>query len=259
MRAAVWIAAALLVMVITVTATLPAAWVAPLIEQQTAGRLSLGDAAGSVWHGSAFLGVVDAGGKTAAPLMPLLPGRFHWRLSPLLLLGRVDMHIENSDALTQPENLRGSWYRWEVTPAALLLSADRLAALGAPLNTVQPSGHMRLSWETLTLSRAQTGLTIDGRMQLDMTEIASALSPIKPLGAYQLQLDWYGVRAQLTLKTLSGPLQLEGSGLLTGGRLQFSGQAWAQEGQEQRLAILLNLLGQRRQVGNRNIIALEFK
>jgi general secretion pathway protein N len=96
-------------------------------------------------------------------------------------------------------------------------------------------------------------------MQLDMTEIASALSPVKPLGAYQLQVDWRGERAQLRLKTLSGPLQLQGGGVLAEGRLQFSGEAWAQEGQEQRLAILLNLLGQRRQIGNRNIIALEFK
>ena len=96
-------------------------------------------------------------------------------------------------------------------------------------------------------------------MQLNMTEIASALSPVKPLGAYQLQVDWRGARAQLTLKTLSGPLQLQGSGVLVNGRLQFSGEAWAREGQEQRLAILLNLLGQRRQQGNRNIIALEFK
>jgi general secretion pathway protein N len=41
--------------------------------------------------------------------------------------------------------------------------------------------------------------------------------------------------------------------------LQFSGQASAQEGQEERLAVLLSLLGRRRQVDNKNIIALEFK
>lgn len=256
--AVVWVVAALLVMSITVAATLPAAWLAPVIEQQTGRRLSLGDAAGSVWDGSAFLGAVNTS-DPAFPLTPLLPGRFHWRLSPMLLLGRVDMHIDNSEALSQPADLRGSWHRWQLTPSALSLSADRLAALGAPLNTVQPSGRMRLSWETLTLSHAPQGLRIEGPMQLNMTEIASALSPVKPLGAYQLQVDWRGVRAQLRLNTLSGPLQLQGSGFLNNGRLQFSGQAWAQQGQEQRLAILLNLLGQRRQVGNRNIIALEFK
>ncbi len=258
MRAVVWIVAALLVMIITVIVTLPAAWLAPVVEQQTGGRLSLGDAAGSIWRGSAFLGASNAN-DFRTPIVPLLPGRFQWRLSPTILLGRIDMHIENSEALRQSADLRGSWQRWQLTPSALMLSADRLTALGAPIDTIQPSGRMRLSWEMLTLARSPRGLTIDGAMQLDMTEIASALSPVKPLGAYQLQVDWRGVRAQLKLKTLSGPLQLQGNGLLVNGRLQFSGQAWAQEGQEQRLAILLNLLGQRRQVGNRNIIALEFK
>ncbi len=258
----IWIAAAMLIVIILITATLPAAWLAPVLEQQTGGRFSLGDAAGSLWQGSAFLGVVSAGDRSATalvPLVPLLPGRFYWRLSPMLLLGRVDMRIDNADVLTQSAHLQGNWRQWTLTQSALALPAERLSALGAPLNTLKPSGRMRLSWETLALSRTPEGIAIDGSMQLDMTEIASALSPVKPLGAYQLQVDWRGARAQLRLKTLSGPLQLQGSGVLTHGRLQFSGEAWAQEGQEQRLAMLLNLLGQRRQQGNRNIIALEFK
>ena len=258
----IWIAAALLIVIIMITATLPAAWLAPVVERQTGGRFSLGDATGSLWQGSAFLGVVSAGEKSAmarASLKPLFPGRFHWRLSPMLLLGRVDMRIDNPAVLTQSAHLQGNWHQWTLTPSALMLPAERLSALGAPLNTLKPSGRMRLSWETLALSSTSQGITIDGPMQLDMTEIASALSPVKPLGAYQLQVDWRGARAQLTLKTLSGPLQLQGSGVLVNGRLQFSGEAWAREGQEQRLAILLNLLGQRRQQGNRNIIALEFK
>lgn len=261
MRAVViWIAAASFIVLITITATLPASWLATVVDHQTGGRLSLGDAAGSLWQGSAVPGVSSAAESAAtAPIVPLLAGRFHWRLSPMLLLGRVDMRIDNRDALTESVRLQGDWHQWVLTPSALILPAERLSALGAPLNTIKPSGRMRLSWQTLTLTSTPPGIAIDGPMQLDMTEIASALSPVKPLGAYQLQVEWRGARAQLRLKTLSGPLQLEGSGVLAKGRLQFSGQAWAQEGQEQRLAILLNLLGQRRQIGNRTIIALEFK
>lgn len=258
----IWFAAALLIVIIIITATLPAAWLAPVMERQTGGRFSLGDAEGSLWRGSAFLGVVSTGDPAArgrVPLVPLLPGRFHWRLSPMLLLGRVDMRIDNPDVLTQPVHLQGNWHQWALTPSAMMLPAERLSALGAPLNTLKPSGHMRLSWQTFMLSDSPEGIMMDGAMQLDMTEIASALSPVKPLGAYQLQVGWRGARAQLTLKTLSGPLQLQGGGVLANGRLQFSGEAWAQEGQEQRLAILLNLLGQRRRIGNRNLIALEFK
>lgn len=255
-RALLWALAALLVVLVTVLLSLPAAWLAPLIERQTDGRLTLGDPAGTLWRGSAFAGA--ASGPEAA-LAPLLPGRFHWTLSPLALVGVIDAHINNPEALDQTLTVAGSWNEWQLGAASLLLPAERLAVLGAPLNTVQPSGQMRLSWPALTVTRQQGRLALRGRMQLQLTDIASALSPVKPLGAYRLQFDWQGEQAQLTLSTLSGPLLMEGSGAIVNGRLQFSGQAWAQQGQEQRLAILLNLLGQRRQVGNRNIIALEFK
>jgi general secretion pathway protein N len=92
-----------------------------------------------------------------------------------------------------------------------------------------------------------------------MDDIASRLSSIKPLGAYNLTMEWSGQQAQLALKTIKGPMLLSGSGKLVNGRLQFSGKAEAEQGQEERLAVLLNLLGQRRKEGNKNIIALEFK
>lgn len=255
-RAWLWGVAALAVTLVTVLMSLPAAWLVPLVERQTGGRVSFGDPQGSVWQGSAFIGAAGSGDE---PLVPLLPGRFQWTLSPLALVGIVDATLRNDSALPRPVALQGSWSRWEVGPGSVNLPAERLAALGAPLNTVQPSGLMALSWPALTVTRTDKGTQVEGRMQLDMTQIASALSPVKPLGAYRMHFDWQGNTARIDLKSLSGPLLLEGSGAIVDGRLRFSGQAWAQEGEEQRLAILLNLLGQRRQVGNRNVIALEFQ
>lgn len=248
--------AALLAVGATALFSLPAAWLTPMVEQQTGGRLTLGDPQGSVWRGSAFAGAASDAGS---PVAPVLPGRFRWTLSPLLLLGIVDARIDNPEALDSTLTVSGSWNAWQLGPASLQMPAERLAALGAPLNTLQPSGRMQLSWPELRLRRNANRLDIEGRMQLALTDIASALSPVKPLGAYRLQFDWQGARAQLTLATLSGPLQMEGHGEIVNGRLQFSGLAWAQPGQEQRLAVLLNLLGQRRQMGNRNVIALEFQ
>ena len=72
-------------------------------------------------------------------------------------------------------------------------------------------------------------------------------------------MDWHGQQAKLTLNTVRGALLLSGSGALNQGRLQFSGQAQAADGYEDTLGNLLNLLGQRRMVGGKNIIALEFK
>ncbi len=254
--ALLWVAGGLLAVLATVLASLPAVWLAPVLENRTGGRLALGDPQGSVWRGSAFLGV--AGGADE-PLAPLLPGRFQWRLSPLALVGIVEANVQNPRALTAPVPVRGSWRHWVIGDGSITLPAERLAALGAPLNTVRPSGQMRLSWTHLELTRAGAGLQADGQMQLDLTQVASALSPVKPLGAYRMRFDWQGGAARVDLKSLSGPLLLAGQGTLAHGRLQFAGQAWAAEGEEQKLAILLNLLGQRRQVGNRTVIALEFR
>jgi general secretion pathway protein N len=142
----------------------------------------------------------------------------------------------------------------------LLLPADGLAGLGAPLNTVAPSGRLRLSWTTLELALADRQVDINGRTTLEMEDMSSRLSPLKPLGSYQLALDWRGQQAQLALRSIKGPLLLSGTGSLQNGRMQFSGQAEAADGYEQSLDNLLNLLGQRRpNSGGKNIIALEFR
>ena len=246
----------LIAIALTLFAFLPAAWLSPLIEKQTGGRIALGDAQGTVWEGSAFIG--GAPGLND-PVTPLLPGRFSWRLSPVILLGQLDAELENSLSLSQTVKLTGSWHEWQVSPAAVVLPAERLAGLGAPLNTIQPSGQMRLSWTPLQLARDGNNIELTGSMLLEMTGIASRLSPIKPLGAYNVALDWRGREAQMTLKSVDGPLLLSGAGTLINGRFQFSGRAEAESGRENDLANLLNLLGQRRRENGKNFIALEFK
>ncbi|OFA01535.1 type II secretion system protein N [Duganella sp. HH101] len=254
-RAVLWLLTVALSVAATLAVFFPAAWLGSLVEQRTGGRLTLGDAQGTLWRGSAFIGGA-AGGNS--PVTPLLPGRFSWKISPLALVGMVDLQLENSAALAQPLTFKGSWSQWQLSPSALLLPAEGLAGLGAPLNTVAPSGTMRLSWTALELALVDRQATINGRTTLEMTDMASRLSSVRPLGSYALALDWHGQSAALTLKSVKGPLLLSGTGNLNNGRLQFSGQAEAAKGFEEQLANLLNLLGQRKPNSERNIIALEF-
>ncbi|MGV7208187.1 type II secretion system protein N [Oxalobacteraceae bacterium A2-2] len=251
-----WLLLALLTALLTLLVFLPATWVASAVENRTGGRLTLGDAQGTLWRGSAFIGGAASGN---GPVTPLLPGRFQWRISPLALLGMVEVQLDNPDALAQPVLLKGGWREWQVSPSALLLPADGLAGLGAPLNTLAPSGSMRLSWTGLQLVLEQGALAVNGRTTLEMADMGSRLSPVRPLGSYTLALDWHGQQAGLTLSSIKGPLLLSGSGSLNQGRLQFSGQAEAAAGFEDTLANLLNLLGQRRANSEKNIIALEFR
>jgi general secretion pathway protein N len=251
-----WLLAGLLSIALTMLMFFPASWLAAMVEKQTAGRLTLGDAHGTLWRGSAFAGGASSGSEAVTPLVP---GRFSWRISPMVLLGNVDAELENDEALSQPIRVTGGWHQWQLSPGAIIIPAERLAALGAPLNTIQPSGRISLSWEPLQLTLLDGNFAMIGTMHLEMNDMASRLSAAKPLGSYDLALAWQGTQADVKLDTVKGPMLLSGSGMFANGRLQFSGTAQAEQGQEQRLANFLNLLGQRRNVGDKVVIALEFK
>lgn len=250
-----WFCCGSVSILLTLLAFAPAAWLDMALQAQTGGRIALGDVQGSLWNGSAFVGVAaDQDGE----LTPLLPGRFEWHLSPILLLGQIELELDNGAALQGPVHIRGNLRSLQLAPGSLMLPSERLAGLGAPLNTVRPSGRITLTWDELTLTWPEKNPEVSGTMKLTMQDIASALSPIRPLGSYLMTFVWHGQLAEIDLKTLQGPMLLSGKGALKQGRLQFSGQARAQEGQEDRLANLLNLLGQRKPGADENVIALEF-
>jgi len=255
-RVLLWGGVVALAVALTVLVFLPASWLGNAVERQTGGRLTLGDAQGTLWNGSAFVGGAPGVGGAVTPL---LPGRFSWRLSPLVLFGQVSMTLENPQALAQPVLVEGSWSGWQVSAGQLLLPAEGLAGLGAPLNTLAPSGTIRLSWNRLDLVREANNVTVTGRTVLSMADMGSRMAPIRPLGSYEMAMDWRGPQADLVLTTVRGALLLSGTGQLQNGRLRFSGQASAADGYEDTLGNMLNLLGQRRMVNGKNIIALEFR
>src|SRR3972149_11486963 len=98
-RLLIWSLAGMISAALTALILFPANWLASLVEMQTTGRLTLGDAQGTLWRGSAFIGGA-AGGSD--PVTPLFPGRFAWRLSPTVLLGRVDAGLGNAGGVAQP-------------------------------------------------------------------------------------------------------------------------------------------------------------
>jgi len=251
-----WLSVAVVCILTTILFFAPATWLGMALAKNTGGRFDLGDVEGSLWNGSAFIGVAaDRNGD----LTPLLPGRFSWHLSPIVLIGQIDLVLENPASLLQPVSVTGNFRHLQVSPSAVKLPSERLIGLGAPLNTLKPSGEITLSWDPLSLSLAEGVVGVDGTMKLSMEKMASALSPVKPLGSYLMSFVWHGQVADLELKTVSGSLLLSGKGALVNGQLQFSGEAQAQDGEENKLVNLLNLLGQRKPGVDKFVIGLEFK
>jgi general secretion pathway protein N len=136
-------------------------------------------------------------------------------------------------------------------PAALL------SGLGAPWNTLQVEGQLQLRTQALQLHWAQGRLQMHGLLELNLQQMSSRLSPVKPMGSYRVALTGTPegtATPGLTLSTLQGPLLLTGQGQWVGQRLRFTGEASAAEGQEAAFDNLLNILGRRQ--GARSLLSL---
>jgi general secretion pathway protein N len=237
----------------------PASLVDVALERATQGRVRLAEASGTVWSGRGrvvLADLADAGAGRAAGVpasVPgvVLPGRFGWTLSPWpLLVGVLDARIEH-DSMRRPVLLTGRAGELRATPGSLQLPPVALDRLGSPWNTIRPTGALTLSWENVTLRSGR----FEGNATIELQQAASALTPVRPLGAYRIDVVGSGARAQVTMNTVSGPLRLQGSGTWDArSGLRFTAEATAEEPERARLQPLLGLLGRRE--GERTIIKI---
>ena len=251
-------AAGALAALATVATQAPASLVDVALARVTEGRVRLAEASGTVWSGRGrvvLADVVDAGDRAVASVATVpgvvLPGRFGWTLSPWpLLVGVLDARIEH-DSMRQPVVLSGRAGELRATPGSLQLPPVALDRLGSPWNTIRPTGALTLSWEDVTLRSGR----FDGRASIELQQAASALTPVRPLGAYRIDVVGSGARAQVKMNTLSGPLRLQGAGTWDArSGLRFTAEASAEEPERARLQPLLGLLGRRE--GERTIIKI---
>jgi len=237
---------------ITLTLYAPARWLASLLREQSAGRLLLVNARGTVWNGMS--GVVFASGAGGADAISL-PGSLTWKLRPSW--GGLRAALDLSCCTQQPLGLVASpgvqGLQLRVQDGQSRWPAPLLAGFGAPFNTLKPEGVLDLSTQGLVLRIERQQLTFQGRATLDATDISSSLSTLKPMGSYRAVLEG-GNAPSLLLTTKDGALRLSGSGRFNGNRLRFSGEASAAPGREDALSNLLNIIGRRD--GARSIINL---
>lgn len=254
----------------------PAAWVAQAVASATGQQVQLADARGTVWRGSAVLVLSGgAGSQNASALPGRLLWRLHWRGGEFELrawqacclvdelrvrivpgFGRTTLHLRPTTSMVSSASGGAAKPAAPLTPIAHW-PAQWLTGLGAPWNTLQLGGVVRLASPGLTVESAQGRLSFSGRAELQLEGLSSHLSTLDTLGDYRLAIDGQpqaAGSAQLTLSTLKGPLQLSGSGqwgqggpgpAQAGTGLRFRGEARADPGAEGALNNLLNVIGRR--------------
>ncbi|HZF79239.1 MAG TPA: type II secretion system protein N [Rubrivivax sp.] len=259
--------------VVALAAFAPAAWLARAMANATAERLLLADARGTVWRGSAVVVLTGGAGSRDASA---LPGRLSWTLgldgAALALRARHACCI--ADELRLRVVPRLARLRLELLPAgsggatpggaspggaARTIGhwpASWLAGLGTPWNTLQPVGTLLFRSPGMQLEQVQGRWRFTGGAEFELAEMASQVSTLAVLGSYRLTISGADAAggepsgaANIQLSTISGALQLQGSGSLLGGasgsRLRFTGQASAAAGSEAVLSNLLNIIGRR--------------
>ena len=235
------IAIGLIIYTVAIIATAPATLVDSRLQQASNGRLRLAEAHGTLWSGSGQIEVRDSGGRIG------VAKNLAWRFLPeSLLRGHLVCEVElDQSAKRFPVTI--SLSRIAVANADISLPATVLG-MGVPkLAPLGLTGDVLLHVASLTIERKD----MQGNATLQWRNAGSVLTPISPLGDYELRLDGEGATVHAYLRTIQGPLRLDGKGSWANGKNPVF-LATAQVGAEhqQQLAPLLRLIAVERGEGN---------
>jgi len=257
-----FLATALLGAILFGLAVVPAGYADAALAKATQGRMRLAQAEGTIWKGSARLVLAEGGSDGAgggssragdpSPIAGVaVPGRIAWEIRALpLLVGQLDARV-HFDGVGRPVRVHGNWGEVRVDAGSIELPQVELGRLGSPWNTVRPAGALRLSWENLVLRP----VGFDGRARIELREASSAMTPVRPLGSYRVDVVGRDGRTELSIATIEGPLRLQGTGSFDANRgLRFVAEASAEASERDRLQSFLGLIGPRQ--GERTIIRI---
>jgi general secretion pathway protein N len=217
----------------------PAAMIDAGLSRASEGRLRLVDARGKVWSGTGRFVFTDPSLQTGVELdlawscapQSLLRGRFACDVEPRRSDGRFPVVV--------------SWSRIELSHADILLPASVLGIVLPKLAALRLTGDVRLRIESLAIGNH--GTQVKALMQ--WLNAGSELTLVSPLGEYELQVEKDNDVTRALLRTLQGPLSLEGGGPGAGGGPGFNLRASLGEPFRQELSPLLRLIAVEREAG----------
>lgn len=217
--------------------SLPAEDGAWVVKEWSGQRVLLDNPVGTVWNGSAELGLANAQGD-----IQFWPKRIHWNLG--LSKNGLELSGYDSDGGgpwvlvfgTQALTLQAGQVRW---PARFLWG------LGVPFTTLGLDGMMDTRWTATKLFYTppvvRQAWSIEGTAQ----SVSARISSVNPLGDYRVKIEWGTLGGIMNLETIHGPLLLNGQGRWQRNEFHFDGTASADDSQINSLAGLLGILGQK--------------
>jgi general secretion pathway protein N len=218
-----------------ILARLPATWLDHALQRVSHGSLALADARGTVWGGDGQLQAILPSGEVAN-LEHVV-----WRVDRTALFHAglrvvTQRRADGQVVMDATASLSGL----SIPSLALDIPAGLLGAYSRTLADLGLSGTMRLSARD---ARWQSGQA-SGTGAIQWTNAASALSSIRPLGNYLVDLVGKGDHLEYLLLSRNAQLQLNGKGTWRfGAAPEFTGEAIPAEAHRDDLAPLLRMIG----------------
>ena len=227
-------------LIATLVVLAPATLIDARLERASDGRLRLASAEGSLWSGAGWIEMRDAHGRAG------VAKRLAWRVLPWSLLrGHLVAEVE-LDQAAKPFPVTISLTRIEIADAAISVPA---AALGLGIPKLAPfrlTGDVLVNIPHLSVEPGR----MDGDATLRWRAAGSGLTPISPLGEYEVRFKAVGPAVHAALSTLEGPLQLDGKGTWSNGAPpSFLATARVPARHQEQLAPLFRLIAVERAAG----------
>ena len=172
------------------------------LQRASNGRLRLAEAQGTLWSGSGQFEIRDATGRSG------IGRNLSWHFQPhSLLRGRLGFAVELGQAAKR-FSLSISPLRLEIADADLVFPASALGLAIPRLALVEPTGDLFVHMPNLSFADG----AMLGTVIVEWRAAGSSLTPVSPLGDYELRLDGEAGGVNASLRTSKGPLYLEGKG-----------------------------------------------
>jgi general secretion pathway protein N len=192
----------LAVYAVALLVTAPATLLDARVRRAADGHLRLVEARGTLWSGNALLEARDATGFGGF-VIPLT-----WRLSARSLqrAGLVyELELATSPSRSE---LTLSPSQIELANVDITVPAQMLGTAVPKLGVLKLGGELRLQCARLNVGPGR----FSGDITMQWRDAGSALTAVSPLGEYELRVLGSGPSVQVTLRTLKGPVQLDGRG-----------------------------------------------
>jgi general secretion pathway protein N len=219
----------------------PATLLDAVADRGSGGRLRIAEAQGTLWTGNGqleFRDVTRSGG---------VGRRLSWRFQPQSLLrGQLLFEVDVADA---PKSfpLKISLSGIEISDAELAFPAAVLGLAVPSVAVIEPTGDLLIHVSRLSVA----GNKLAGNVTVHWQSAGSSLTPVSPLGDYELTMESDSRGVNASLRTLKGPLHLSGKGSSRReSPFAFTVSARVDPQQQAQLTPFLRLIAVERQPGN---------